>query len=355
MQIKCPSCGATQELAADHKCGFCGSAIEQEKAQANYKSSTTGEVGNLMMMAETAVDATNWEEALQYYNKALEKDITNSDAWLGKGIAMVYTSKIGDIKTKEAIAYWKNAIKHAENPDSMGKRVAKEINSVVNAFYPVLENHYIEFSGLDNSYQELVSRFDTLENALDFATQLHNKEISYLETGYELCKRVIELPTRLASANKTAAQLEGFVGQLTNNKYAAEQARRDTNDKVNAADRRLREIAKATLVVEGIQEKYYQKLLVINPSHYSIDEIKQKAIVKENAKITKSKLNHLGWGFAAGMLTSLLFIGKTEEFIREFIRYTNSGAGMALLIIILPGLAGSFIGYLLFKRKISKN
>ncbi len=81
MQIKCTSCGATQELVANHQCGYCGSAIEQEKAQENYKASTTDEVGNLMMMAETAVDATNWEEALQYYNKALEKDITNSDAW----------------------------------------------------------------------------------------------------------------------------------------------------------------------------------------------------------------------------------------------------------------------------------
>ena len=199
MQIKCTSCGATQELAANHQCGYCGSAIEQEKAQENYNTSTTGEVGNLMMMAETAVDATNWEEALQYYNKALEKDIANSDAWLGKGIAIVYTSKIGDIKTKEAIAYWKNAIKHAENADAIGKRVAKEINTVVNSFYPTIENHYIEFSGLDNSYQELVSRFATLESAQDYATQLDKEEISYPETGYELSKRVIELPVHHGS------------------------------------------------------------------------------------------------------------------------------------------------------------
>jgi hypothetical protein len=193
MQIKCTSCGATQELAANHQCGYCGSAIEQEKAQENYKASTTGEVGNLMMMAETAVDATNWEEALRYYNKSLEKDITNSDAWLGKGIAMVYTSKIGDIKTKEAIAYWKNAIKHAENADAMGKRVAKEINTVVNAFYPAIENHYIEFHDLDNSYAELISRFTALESAQDYAIQLNSENIEFCQTGYALCQRVINL------------------------------------------------------------------------------------------------------------------------------------------------------------------
>lgn len=289
MQIKCTSCGATQELAANHQCGYCGSAIEQEKAQENYKSSTTGELGNLMMMAETAVDATNWEEALQYYNKALEKDITNSDAWLGKGIAMVYTSKIGDIKTKEAIAYWKNAIKHAEHADAMGKRVAKEINTVVNAFYPAIENHYKEFNELEDSYRELVSRFGTLENALDYTTQLDSDEISYPETGYELCKRVIELPKRYASASKTAAQWGGALGQLTDNKYAAAQARRDSRDKVSAANRRLDEIATASLIVERIQEKYVKLISENNPKHHAIQELEEKKSLKQKELELKKK------------------------------------------------------------------
>jgi hypothetical protein len=220
MQIKCTSCGAAQELAPNNQCGFCGSTVETEKAQENYKSSTSGEVGNLMMMADTAIDATNWEEALQYFNKALEKDISNSDAWLGKGIAIVYTSKIGDIKTTEAIAYWKNAIKHAPNSEAMSKRVAKEINNVVNSFYPAIENHYIQFHDLDNSYQELVSRFATLESAQDYATQLDNQNNVYFETGYALCKRVIDLPKRYASAASSSALAEGIVGQFNSNKYS---------------------------------------------------------------------------------------------------------------------------------------
>jgi tetratricopeptide (TPR) repeat protein len=266
MQIKCTSCGATQELAANHQCGYCGSAIEQEKAQENYKSSTTGELGNLMMMAETAVDATNWEEALQYYNKALEKDIANSDAWLGKGIAMVYTSKIGDIKTKEAIAYWKNAIKHAEHTDAMGKRVAKEINTVVNAFYPAIENHYIEFHDLDNSYQELVSRFATLENAQDYATQLESENISYHETGYALCKRVIDLPKKYASAAHSSALAEGIVGQFTSNQYSRKYAAQDARGKMNKANERKKEIKQAAILVEEIQNKYLTSIKKINPT-----------------------------------------------------------------------------------------
>jgi tetratricopeptide (TPR) repeat protein len=279
MQIKCTSCGATQELAANHQCGYCGSAIEQEKAQENYKASTTGEVGNLMMMAETAVDATNWEEALRYYNKSLEKDITNSDAWLGKGIAMVYTSKIGDIKTKEAIAYWKNAIKHAENTDAMGKRVAKEINTVVNAFYPAIENHYIEFSELDNSYQELVSRFATLESAQDYATQLESENISYHETGFALCKRVIDLPKKYASAAHSSALAKGIVGQFTSNEYSRKYAAQDARGKMNKANERKLEIARAAIIIEQIQDKYISSIKRINPNA-NVSSTKESFIIE---------------------------------------------------------------------------
>ncbi len=86
MQIKCTSCGATQELAANQQCGYCGSAIEQEKAQENFKTATSGEIGNLMMMAETAIDATNWEEALQFYNQFLTKILQIGCLKTGKGI-----------------------------------------------------------------------------------------------------------------------------------------------------------------------------------------------------------------------------------------------------------------------------
>jgi hypothetical protein len=265
MQIKCTSCGAAQELAPNNQCTFCGSTVETEKAQENYKSSTTGEIGNLMMMADTAIDATNWEEALSFYNQALTKDVTNSDAWLGKGIAIVYTSKIGDIKTTEAIAYWKNAIKHASNSEAMGKRVAKEINKVVNAFYPTLENHYIQYYDLEHSYRELVSRFVTLENAQDFATQLDENNISYFETGYGLCRRIIESPKRHASSASNSALAEGIIGQLSSNKYSRQSASNGAIQKINEASKRKKEINIVAQSVFLIEEKYLARLEKINP------------------------------------------------------------------------------------------
>jgi len=266
MQIKCTSCGASQELLPNNQCGFCGSTIETEKAQENFKSSISGEVGNLMIVADTAIEATNWEEALSFYNQALTKDITNSDAWLGKGIAIVYTSKIGDIKTTEAIAYWKNAIKHAQNTEAMSKRVAKEINIVVNSFYPTIENHYIQFHNLENSYQELVSRFATLESAQDFATYLDETNVSYSETGYKLCRRVIELPKKHASATSNSALAEGIMGQFSSNKYSRQSASSGAFQKINEATKRKKEINIAAKTIFLIEEKYLSRLEKLNPN-----------------------------------------------------------------------------------------
>jgi len=337
MQIKCTSCGATQELAANHQCGYCGSAIEQEKAQENYNTSTTGEVGNLMMMADTAVDATNWEEALQYYNKALEKDIANSDAWLGKGIAIVYTSKIGDIKTKEAIAYWKNAIKYADNADAMSKRVAKEINTVVIGFYPAIENHYIEFSGLDNSYQELVSRFATLENAQDYATQLDGENISYHETGFALCKRVIDLPKKYASAAHSSALAEGIVGQLTSNEYSRKYAAQDARGKINKANERKKEIEKAAIIILQIQNKYIELIAKIYPNNPLVlekrknDEIEVK-IQKEIAH-QKEYGHFYFFGLIGGAIVGA-FIAVPISYIVEIPKGVLMSLSVILFIVL---------------------
>jgi hypothetical protein len=256
MQVKCTSCGASQNISQAQNCDFCGNLIELESAKNNYQSFLNGESGNLMAMAETAIEATNWEEALQFFNQVLTRDITNSDAWLGKGIAIVYTSKIGELKITEAIAYWKNALKHSLNQEAMGKRVAKEINEVVNKFYPSLENHFIQFKDLDNSYSELVAKFVILEKAIDYATQLDSTNIKYCETGYSLCSRVIQIPKQYALEDESAAWAQGIMGAVQQNKYK-------TQDAVQARQKavaRKQEINRAALIVYELEMKYSKKI-----------------------------------------------------------------------------------------------
>ena len=298
MQVKCPSCGATQNISEGQNCSFCGSVIEIESAKNNYQAALKSETGNLMAMAETAIEATNWEEALQFFNQVLTKDITNSDAWLGKGIAIIYTSKIGALKITEAIAYWKNALKHAPNQEAMGKRVAKEINEVVNKFYPSLENHFIQFKDLDNSFHELVGKFVTLEKAQDYATQLDPQNINYYETGYLLCERVINIPIKYALSDISAAWAQGIMGALQDNKYKQQDA---IQQRRRAKSREI-EIKEAGFIVNEIKDRYLIGIRNLKPDYVTpvtsaiqgkTDDRVSKLIIDSFKNFSKNKSSYM--------------------------------------------------------------
>ena len=257
MQVKCTSCGAQQNISEAQNCDYCGNLIELKSAKDNYQSTLNGENGNLMAMAETAIEATNWEEALQFYNQVLTKEISNSDAWLGKGIAIVYSSKIGDIKVTEAIAYWKNALKHAPNQEAMGKRVAKEINNVVKIFFPNLLNHYKEFSNLDDTYLELASRFLVLEGAIDYAINLCPDNADFFQTGFDLCDQVIKAPNAFASTAQGAAAASMVFNTLAGNKYSAQS---DQSEYFKAKQRK-NQINEFANKIKSVQNKYTEGLI----------------------------------------------------------------------------------------------
>lgn len=256
--IKCKSCGAVQELSNEqNSCNFCGSTIELQQSKDFYKEIVNSEFGNYLMMAETAEEATNYEEATKYYNKILEKDTSYSDAWLGKGNCLIYSSKIGDIKMKEALTYWKNAIKFAENQEPMKLRVGKEINNVVNTFFPNLLNHYNQFSGLDDSYVDLASRFLILEGAMDYAIQICPNEPEFFQTGFDLCELVIKAPGASATNAQYAAAGAMIFNQLAGNKYSAKSNGNDWA-KANERKKQIQDFGNKIKVVEN---KYLDGLI----------------------------------------------------------------------------------------------
>lgn len=353
MQVKCTSCGASQNISQAQNCDFCGNLIELESAKNNYQTFLNGESGNLLSMAETAIEATNWEEALQFFNQVLTKDITNSDAWLGKGIAIVYTSKIGELKITEAIAYWKNAIKHSTNQEAMGKRVAKEINEVVNKFYPSLENHFIQFKDLDNSYGELVSKFVTLEAAQDYAVQLDPTNVTYSRTGYVLCNRVIDIPRSHAIADYGVAMAGAIIGGLQGNKYT----QRDAIAKGRKSKDLKELIEKASHIVIEIESKYAKRILAIHPNDIEVNkklaefELNEKLKLKTELEneVLYQKLKHyfLIVLYIVILIFTFLFIYGIVLMIQN-----KEEADGAISIILL--ICGCIAGYSL-KKKLHPN
>tara|TARA_B100000780_G_C21123553_1_gene455384 strand:- start:1216 stop:2367 length:1152 start_codon:yes stop_codon:yes gene_type:complete len=324
-QVKCKSCGASQEIDKDQDCGYCGTLMIFKESQEFYDEVTSGEFGNFLIMADTALEAEDYTEAINYYNKILEKDIKYADAWLGKANGMIYTSKIGDIRMKEALTYWKNSVKYSQNKDSMRLRVGTEINRVTNLFFPNILNHYIEFSGTDNAYGELAVRFITLESGIRYACEICPENVEFFKTGKALCELVISSPETHASGAQGAAIAEGLIGAFSGNKYSRERAFKDAGNSYQAAANQKKIIKEFSSKISILKEWYVSGLIRLG---VEVEVEPQQAITKSgSSKKTNidpslidvkefKKLKKIYWGiiiFSGIYSFPIMFQGK--EFI----------------------------------------
>ena len=189
-KIQCPNCGGPNSVSdyyKEHVCVFCSSSfIPKEVEEKNSKVRPENDkTYNWMVMAETARDGGNYDEAIQYYNKILEEDSSHSASWFGKGSAIIWSSKLGDIKMSEAITYFKNAIRYSKS-NKMKEAIADDLNLVVVAFFPNIQNHYREFKSLDDSAYEYWQRFLILDSGLDYALDCAPNNIEIIENGLKL-------------------------------------------------------------------------------------------------------------------------------------------------------------------------
>ncbi|MDB4213195.1 tetratricopeptide repeat protein [Flavobacteriaceae bacterium] len=286
MRVKCKDCGSVQDLSESTNCEFCGNFIKIEVASKIYQKDTDGELGGLIDLSLTAIDAGNWIEAISYFNQILQKDPKNSNAWLGKGIATVNTSKIGDLKIKEAISYWKNAITHSENIESMSKRVSKEIHSTVKSFYPILENHFVKFVSVDSTYGDHLNRYILLNSALDYANQLDPKNLEIIKTGIKLSYRMNP---------KTLATKKPKYGKLSKREEISWKALATTRENHLTRD---------------IRNSFIEKMKLADLKFYE-DYIQRQKEIKEYESSDKKKYTKLGVigviaGFIGAAITPLI-------------------------------------------------
>lgn len=195
---KCPNCGASVRKPGEDariQCDYCKSEITLQEAVDELSRIRSSTIGGALLIAETAQEGGGYEEALNFYNKVIEQDPNHSDAWLNKGICMIRTSKIGDIKFAEAIGCWKIAIKVSKKPDAMRRRVALEVLATVQAFSEVLIKHYaggktLKGSLLKDVVREHALRIISLASALKFAQEMDPQNESIADWGHGLCKNV---------------------------------------------------------------------------------------------------------------------------------------------------------------------
>lgn len=191
---QCPSCLKSIQVPTDievSKCMYCGADVVPPIISSVAPSVS---VANLLGMARTASIAGNQAEAETYFNRVLELDPRNSEAWLGKGKAAAWQSSIANIRTHEMAVAFGHAIGTADeaNRAAVIQSCVDEMNHIVATIYGMANEQMHEYVALENTWISYVSQVGQLLLALDSALDWDPNNVTTLENIVHLCKDNIE-------------------------------------------------------------------------------------------------------------------------------------------------------------------
>ena len=132
----CNSCGASQKNANQSNCSFCGALYDNTTHKIEQSIQKLNEHGNKFKLAEVAYEGENYDEALNYYNSCLEIDTDFFEAWYKKGLCLVKTSTVGNLKSNASLPCFKQAINNSPNTESFKKRFLIDIVPILSSTIP---------------------------------------------------------------------------------------------------------------------------------------------------------------------------------------------------------------------------
>lgn len=186
----CESCNRDIQVPTDVRtpaCPYCGETISERAAPAATLSTLLG-------LAHTAMAAGNSVEATEYYNRVLESDPRNSQAWLGKGKAAGWQSSLANIRLPEMLMAFNHSIANSIDDEkaATAQEASIEVNRLVVTLYGMGRKHMLEYVALPNIWPAYVQQVAQMVDALSTVINwLPNDRIT-LDNLVQLCKDNIE-------------------------------------------------------------------------------------------------------------------------------------------------------------------
>ncbi len=187
---KCPNCGGELHLPENKNsvtCMYCDTVISVREAIDKKSHSLSGSIETWLVLARTAKNGGDNLEAIKYFNKILEVDSTNSEAWYGKAVCIYSTSTLLSIKINEAVSYMRNAVKYSNNDIALRKKAAFELYSMAMTLYNTSWNHAFQYMSVDGTGAEHGQRSSYCLEALKFAIELDDKK-EYVDEASKILK-----------------------------------------------------------------------------------------------------------------------------------------------------------------------
>jgi hypothetical protein len=128
---KCPDCGADLKIPEDSTsviCEYCGGNILVTDILG-----ATSVMQNCMTLAYTAMENKNYKDAYDHFNRAIEIDMKNPNAWFGKAVCEGMIGKVGENSFGQMIDMFERSFEYAseDKQANFRKNASSEIVKVI--------------------------------------------------------------------------------------------------------------------------------------------------------------------------------------------------------------------------------
>lgn len=212
----CQSCGCKYTLEDARKMlaeggSSAGSPVAAAPSQNNTK------IENYLNLARSAKNAENNEEAEKYASQVIELDPSQAEAWLIKGIAAGWQSKVGNSRLTESIECWSNAIKYAteEQKAEFLSTIQKNFVNILTAIMHLCANNFAEYPSDNNTTSIQINIKTALSNFSDY--------ISKIDSSYDMSSCLDDFALILEKAASSASSIANVAygpEKSDQNKYA---------------------------------------------------------------------------------------------------------------------------------------
>lgn len=156
-QLVCEMCGSTDLIKQDgvFVCQNCGTKYSVEEARKMMIEGTVDVQGTVVInraddaakfrkLALDAFEADNYDEALTYAGRVLEIDCNDYMALYMKGTSTAWKSTTVNLRLKEAILYWTQALENVPVETPEAKKLCEDIASDFCSIVIALKSLYIK-------------------------------------------------------------------------------------------------------------------------------------------------------------------------------------------------------------------
>lgn len=208
----CPQCSGNLQLPDDRdtvKCMYCGADIVIKEQKSNDIN-----IANILEIARTALSGGNYQEAHTQYNKILESDTNNIEAWIGKGKSSAHLSTLAIYRGDEMLECFKKAIKISqptEEYNSTKMLCAIQAFEFAVAYEGLSTRHAIQFMGVHSARYEHWDRCKKIIELCAFSKE-NDPDLETINSFVQdLCKRNLKVSMMLPDDKKYfTAQIEKF-------------------------------------------------------------------------------------------------------------------------------------------------